>query len=82
VTRLTVVPLRSSLIQGNDKNLGPLSAPSWHSAMLSVVSRPCLLKRAHSQGYVRTTMVKRRSRLENQAFVGKAQWGRRFQTKC
>jgi hypothetical protein len=27
VTRLTVVPLRSSLIQGNDKNLGPLSTP-------------------------------------------------------
>jgi hypothetical protein len=28
VTRLTVVPLRSSPIQGNDKNLGPLSTPS------------------------------------------------------
>jgi hypothetical protein len=28
VTRLTVVPLRSSLIQGNDKNLGPLSTPN------------------------------------------------------
>jgi hypothetical protein len=27
VTRLTVVPLRSSPIQGNDKNLGPLSTP-------------------------------------------------------
>jgi hypothetical protein len=28
VTRLTVVPLRSSPIQGNDKNLGPLSTPN------------------------------------------------------
>ena len=27
VTRLTVVPLRSSPIQGDDKNLGPLSTP-------------------------------------------------------
>ena len=27
MTRLTVVPLRSSLIQGNDKNLRPLSTP-------------------------------------------------------
>ena len=27
MTRLTVVPLRSSPIQGNDKNLGPLSTP-------------------------------------------------------
>jgi hypothetical protein len=31
VTRLTAVPLRSSLIQGNDKNLGPLSTPRLDS---------------------------------------------------
>jgi hypothetical protein len=32
VTRLTVVPLRSSPTQGNDKNLGPLSTPlGWDS---------------------------------------------------
>jgi hypothetical protein len=31
VTRLTVVPLRSSLVQGNDKNLGPLSTPRLDS---------------------------------------------------
>jgi hypothetical protein len=38
VTRLTVVPLRSSLIQGNDENLGPLSAP--HAGTLTCYREP------------------------------------------
>jgi hypothetical protein len=48
VTRLTVVPLRSSLIHGNDKNLGPLSAPMPELSHAIGSVGMCLLKRAHS----------------------------------
>jgi hypothetical protein len=51
VTRLTVVPLRSSLIQGNDKNLWAALHPGWNSNSNNNNSLGArLLKTAHFDG--------------------------------
>jgi hypothetical protein len=78
VTRLTVVPLRSSLIQGNDKNLGPLSAPTLELCH-AIGSLPAVSAQKGSLSRLRKNDDgEGKARLENRAFVGRGYTGRKI----